>query len=390
MAFIDPSSLGDSSLAGAGTNTGAWSDIANNIGYGGDVFNQHYNEAGTDDTGQNGWGGLSQGYIDALQPYSLQGGYNGIDSQDTTMNVFNRKTGSQVGPQYQMSTGNKDSLLSQLSPLMMSMMVTPGLTSGLSGLFGGAAPLASTAANAITTLGTGGTLNPTSLVSSGISGMTGIPSGFVKAGADALQGNKVNGTDILGGLGSMDGFKDIFSKITGWGQDSNGSPGGGWGGTSSGLNPLQTALGMYTAYKNYKDAGTQMNGLNNLWKPDGAYATQLQSDLERRDAAAGRRSDYGGRAVSLQAALAQHAAQMAPAMAQLNQQRTGQRNQLMMNGLKSLWPTNNPTTNPLPQGLPGNWGQGVQQPGSAFGGFGTPGGSNNNQQWDWYDGGEGG
>lgn len=54
--------------------------------------------------------------------------------------------------------------------------------------------------------------------------------------------------------------------------------------------------------------------LSNLFGPSSSYAQQLREQLERKDAAAGRRSQYGTREVELQARLAGLAAQYAPGM----------------------------------------------------------------------------
>lgn len=55
----------------------------------------------------------------------------------------------------------------------------------------------------------------------------------------------------------------------------------------------------------------------------GAYEEQLRRNLQRRDAASGRRSDYGGRETQLQASLAELDSRNMPAMAQLSQMETG-------------------------------------------------------------------
>lgn len=89
-------------------------------------------------------------------------------------------------------------------------------------------------------------------------------------------------------------------------------------------------LGAYGANQTRKDANTQIQGLeasNNLFGPDSPYAQQLRQNLERRDAADGRRSQYGPREVELQAKLAEmnagQASRNAPALNTLYQQRQG-------------------------------------------------------------------
>lgn len=99
---------------------------------------------------------------------------------------------------------------------------------------------------------------------------------------------------------------------------------------SSGQAPIpsntnQSLLGglasLYLGYKNNKNTQGQISSINGLYGPNSAYATQMQKQLEARDAAAGRRSQYGPRSVELQAALAGNAAKLAPTLAGLyNQQ----------------------------------------------------------------------
>lgn len=54
----------------------------------------------------------------------------------------------------------------------------------------------------------------------------------------------------------------------------------------------------------------QINAVDNMYGQNSAYANQMRQELERKDAAAGRRSQYGGREVELQAKLAAQQSQM--------------------------------------------------------------------------------
>jgi len=69
----------------------------------------------------------------------------------------------------------------------------------------------------------------------------------------------------------------------------------------------------------------------------GAYQTQLQSDLSRRDAASGRRSQYGPRSVELQARMAALDAQRAPSLMKMYDAQNTLRNQNVSNVLNSAW-----------------------------------------------------
>lgn len=87
-------------------------------------------------------------------------------------------------------------------------------------------------------------------------------------------------------------------------------------------------LGLYNANRAKQDANKQIEGLQsmqNLYAQDSPYAQNLRQTLERKDAAAGRRSQYGPREVELQGRLADAAsrqqASTAPLLNQLYQQK---------------------------------------------------------------------
>lgn len=90
-------------------------------------------------------------------------------------------------------------------------------------------------------------------------------------------------------------------------------------GTNLQIGDLAQGLaGLYGNYRQRRDAKEMLRGISG--RRD-AYSQNLQRSLQRRDAASGRRSDYGGRDVQLQAALAELDSRNAPAISQLNQQR---------------------------------------------------------------------
>jgi hypothetical protein len=78
---------------------------------------------------------------------------------------------------------------------------------------------------------------------------------------------------------------------------------------------------------NSKQLKGQQKSLEGLYGQDSSYAQAMRQQLERRDAAAGRRSQYGPREVELQAALAGNASKLAPTLNQLGSQRIQNRNQ---------------------------------------------------------------
>jgi hypothetical protein len=90
---------------------------------------------------------------------------------------------------------------------------------------------------------------------------------------------------------------------------------------------LGTAL---NARQGTQGLDSTIGGLQGLYSPNSPYAQQLQQQLERSDAASGRRSQYGTRSVELQARLADSAARMAPSLANMYQQRYNMQNQQTM------------------------------------------------------------
>lgn len=89
-------------------------------------------------------------------------------------------------------------------------------------------------------------------------------------------------------VGSTGGLGGFISGLT-----SN----GGLGQMATGLNAA------YMAYNARKRANGALDTINGLYAPDSPYAQQMQQSLARKDAAGGRNSQYGTRAVELAAAL---------------------------------------------------------------------------------------
>lgn len=161
----------------------------------------------------------------------------------------------------------------------------------------------------------------------------------------SIAGSAIGGPmgGFLGGmLGSSLG-QGAFNGTTGTAADASANQGnsfGDWAGLGAGL---------YAGYQGMRDTGSMLGGLQDLYSQNSPYATAMRQQLERRDAAAGRRSQYGNREVELQAKLAQLASGQIPAMSQLNQQRMQYRNAMLNNalaygnklgvfqGLKDMW-----------------------------------------------------
>lgn len=130
---------------------------------------------------------------------------------------------------------------------------------------------------------------------------------------------------FAGPIGNATGLSNAFSGTVGLqgGQPAN----SGVGGMLEGLG------GMYSAYKGMSDSGKMLGGLQGLYSQNSPYAQQMRQSLQRRDAAGGRRSQYGPREVELQAKLAQMASSQIPAMNQLQQRQNMNRAIMLQQGL---------------------------------------------------------
>lgn len=111
-----------------------------------------------------------------------------------------------------------------------------------------------------------------------------------------------------------------------------------------GARQISGQIQAHQARKSAKQYANQLGqtaqGLQDLYSPNSAYAQQLRQQLARKDAAAGRRSQYGTREVELQARLAELNSRNAPALADIygrqQQARAGAdaaRNQQLFNAL---------------------------------------------------------
>ncbi len=122
------------------------------------------------------------------------------------------------------------------------------------------------------------------------------------------------------------GLWDNVSSLLGF----NGT--GGVAGTKLQFGDLVQGLaGLYGYNRQRRNAKELMNTITGR---RGAYEANLRSNLQRRDAAEGRRSDYSGRETQLQAALAELDSRNAPLISQLNQSRDNGLAQLLQTGLR--------------------------------------------------------
>jgi hypothetical protein len=241
-----------------------------------------------------------------------------------------------------------------------------------------------------------GALSMMNPIFAGVNGIASLANaGYQGKGASAMGnafGNSVQNTfgGPLGSLASMSGYglgNAMGSSMAGLNQQggfggtlSDNSMGGYGGGNNFSLgqtpygafnlsggpaspeggkgNWMDTVIGLGSLYGNYRNTKSmqdQAKSLSGMFSANSPYAKQLQQSLERRDAAAGRRSQYGPRLVELQAKLAGQAAGVAPAMFQA-QQGANNANMDMWKSLAGLYRTG--TFDPLQQGLQGLYSNG--------------------------------
>ena len=196
-------------------------------------------------------------------------------------------------------------------------------------------------------------VNPMRALAGTVPGMGGVVArGAAEIGSGAPAGQVV-GNAIAGQLGSQVGGQLGQGFAGGWGG-ALGSMFGGkamqdvarTAGATPGINGNKQALaqpsfgmyditgglmGLYSANRMGQQAQQnadqnqaaltgQIQGLSSMYGQDSPYAQQMRQSLARKDAKAGRNSQYGQREVQLQAALAEKAAQTAQTIGGLTQQ----------------------------------------------------------------------
>lgn len=154
------------------------------------------------------------------------------------------------------------------------------------------------------------------------------PSGF-DLDPMAMQNRSGGQTEQAAGADDGASFTSFMSSIMPKGFD---------GGTINVGNLASGLAGLYQGYDQRRKAKQMMKQMSGNFGNNSPYAKNLRNELSRKDAAAGRRSQYGPREVELQARLAEMNARQAPGLAQLY----GMQNQggnAMFNNLLNLGKT---------------------------------------------------
>ena len=135
----------------------------------------------------------------------------------------------------------------------------------------------------------------------------GVPSAI-----GGMMGSTLGSTLGLGPIGALAGGLAGSAALGSMGISPGGVDSTEEGGTMNLGGTLAGLGGMYQANEAARQSGELSRTLGGLYGQDSPYAQALREQLARKDAAAGRRSQYGPREVELQAKLANMYAQTAP------------------------------------------------------------------------------
>lgn len=124
-----------------------------------------------------------------------------------------------------------------------------------------------------------------------------VPGQGVQFGALGEGTNGAPGMVGAQGAGKV-GDNDFLSTLFGGGQQQPGQ-------LPPWLGLAKAGLGAYQQYAQQSANDRYTHSIDSMFAPDSPYAQQMQQTLGRQDAAAGRNTQYGTRAVQLAAALAQ-------------------------------------------------------------------------------------
>jgi hypothetical protein len=174
---------------------------------------------------------------------------------------------------------------------------------------------------------------PSPIMSGGLAALTAPDGKKMNAAGDAFGKSIVNGlVGAIPGVGLLNTISGMLGGPTAGSMMPRGASSGmGFGESTGRGGATESLLGGLGALYGYNQASrglnSQIGGLRGLYGQNSPYAQTLRQQLERKDAASGRRSQYGPREVELQARLAGLASGQAPMLNQLENQRTQMRTQ---------------------------------------------------------------
>lgn len=305
MAWASSDNVGPGSNGGGGPGTGiggigrASDGATGNFGGGYGGNNRSFGSLGSGTYGIDSFGGFDAGYGGGFG----DGGFGGFSAPEINFSPLQQINPATTAPELSDMFVDPLSEEERLKRIGLSA-IGPVIGQALPG------PLGGLAGNAL-----------------------GVAAGTQTQGqmAKNMFGNIASalGTALGGPLGGLVG--GLLGRQVG--NPTGPAPGRAEGQNSNGFNPMDAVGGLASLYMNNRaarDAKNTANSINQgveqqlsgMFGPNSAYAQQLRQQLDRRDAAAGRRSQYGPREVELQAKLAELAARTAPSLMQAQTQQS--------------------------------------------------------------------
>lgn len=135
--------------------------------------------------------------------------------------------------------------------------------------------------------------------------------GGAGTGLSGMLSNAVNGIKSIPGASKVGG--SIVSNLLG----------SVLGGSSGGVSNLGNLGSLFTNYNQYSQNKDLINEIKGIYSPDGAYAKSLGEQLARKDAAAGRNSQYGPRLADLMGRLGDSQARALSGLSPMMQSQQG-------------------------------------------------------------------
>lgn len=287
---------GDGGMAGGAADAGFGGDFGGFSGMGDGAIG-----SGLDGGGFGGWGD-SMSLSDAFGNMDAAYGPEGAFSGDT--NAANAAIGNFNDTAFGLPAQD-DSFLGKLSEAYQSFMSTP---------YGKATALGLSIAQP-QTAPVFGLLNTVTQAQQGKGA-----SASLGAFGNAVSNFGIGPTATMGlnaaGIGLGPSMAAAGQGLNGIGVNAPANTADGYGGFTQGLLGLGSALAQYQNYRKMNGAADQ---LSQMFSPGSAYARQLKQEMSRKDAAAGRRTQYGPRLQNYYAQLALQKANSMPALLNMYQ-----------------------------------------------------------------------
>lgn len=303
-------------------------------------------------TGQSQWGNYFTGLEGLGEGYSVEDvigqGYAGVGGAPSSFtirrsdpngdkNVYQQRQ-LNVNPDGTVSWGQDSNWQSVKQQSQMGHFLEAGLPMALAmaggmyatgGLGGGAGSLGSSSGlsgmdmAADAALGTG---NNMMTAGAGLGGSTAATTPALIESAVGTPGYGLSSAGLGGASTAGGGTMDI---LKGLGKSLIGGQGGG-------ISNLGNLASLFSNYKQYSNTGDLMDDIKGIYSPDGVYAKELEKQLGRRDAAAGRNSQYGPRLAELMARLGDSQARSLSGLGGMMQTQQGGLNGMLGAGQRVL------------------------------------------------------